>query len=261
MKRYLYIYKMLLQMNFATLLAYRANFINSVISSIGWGAFSVVSILLLTSKTTSVYGWSRNELLILTSVYNIFVGIFHMLFSRNFERFSTLIDYGQLDSLLLKPLDSQFSLSLWIFNYTSIFRIIFGAALVAYFIQSLHIAVSVFSIIEFFIFGIFGIILLYSVWFMATTLLVWFPRLSNIIDLLYSINGITRYPKEMFLGIGNIVTFLLPVILVVTTPTKILFAKVEITDVVLLLFFSFCLFLVSRKFWFYALKSYTSASG
>jgi ABC-type uncharacterized transport system permease subunit len=55
-------------------MAYRANFINSVISSLGWGIFSVIFMLLLTNKTSSIYQWSRDEILLLTGFYNILGG-------------------------------------------------------------------------------------------------------------------------------------------------------------------------------------------
>src|SRR3989344_7547774 len=108
MKRYFRIYKQLCIISLSELLAYRGNFLNSLISSLVWGAFSIVSILLLTAKTKSVFGWTREEIILLTCSYSMLIGIFHLVFSRNFEYFSRIMDLGQLDTFLLKPLDSQF---------------------------------------------------------------------------------------------------------------------------------------------------------
>ncbi len=260
MKKYFKVYKTLLQLNLSTLTAYRANFINSLISSLAWGSFSVLSVFLLTSKTSSVYGWSKNELLILIGAYNIFIGIFHLLFSRNFDRFSTLIHYGQLDGLLVKPMDSQFLLSFWFFNYTSFFRILLGILFTVYMLFQTHQALSFLAILGFVIFGIIGILLLYSVWFIIVTFTIWFTRLSNLVELLYNLNGMTRYPQEMFRGTKIIFFFLLPITLALTTPTKLLFSKSSTSDFFLLFIFSVILFYISRKFWKFALKFYTSAS-
>src|SRR6185312_3229309 len=100
------------------------NFINSTISSVGWGIISIISMYILTAKTSSIYGWNRNELLLLAGVYSVSIGIFHTIFSRNFDRFSKVIHLGDLDSILLKPIDSQFSLSFTLFNYMSITRLL-----------------------------------------------------------------------------------------------------------------------------------------
>ena len=76
MKRYLKIYLSLLRINLIALFSYRANFINSTISSFIWGLFSVISILLLTSRTNSFFGWTRSEIIILAAVYSFLIGIF-----------------------------------------------------------------------------------------------------------------------------------------------------------------------------------------
>src|SRR3972149_8688112 len=90
MGKYVRIYRDLLRLNLSSLVAYRSNFVNSVVSSTAWGVFSLVSIVLLTYRVQSVFGWTREEILLLTGVYSVVIGVFHTLFSRNFVRFSRL---------------------------------------------------------------------------------------------------------------------------------------------------------------------------
>jgi len=182
MRPYLTIYKTLLHLNLSALVAYRANFISNIISSISWGVFSIVSIVLLTSKTTVIYGWKREEILLLTTTYSVLIGLFHTLFSKNFERFSRMILYGRLDSILLKPIDSQFLISLWIVNYASLTRIILGIGLTFYFLHQLNIVLSPFIVVSYILITAMSLILLYSIWFIVATLTIWFPRLSNIVE-------------------------------------------------------------------------------
>lgn len=259
MKRYLRIYLLLLKLNFATLVEYRANFINSVLATITWGGMSVFSIYLLTARVSSVYGWTREELIFLTAVYNIVFGLFHMLFSRNFDRFSRVIHFGQLDSILVKPADSQFLLSFWFINYTSLIRIILGIVICLVLLHQFGITITFFTLLQFLLFLIVGVFIAYSVWFLFMPLTVWFTRLSNIVDLLYQINGLGRYPPEMVQN-GFFLVILLPIFFVVATPTKILLQTVTIYDVLGSLCFAAILLVISRKFWQFALRFYTSAS-
>lgn len=262
MKQYFLIYKKLLQLNFATLVAYRANFINSAISTIGWGCFSVISILLLTSRSSSLYGWSREELLLLTAAYNIIVGLFHVLFSRNFERFSKVIHFGELDNILVKPKDSQFLLSFWLVNYTGIFRVIIGIGLALYILPLLHISVTSDMILMFILLSLAGTTLLYTIWFLVCTTMLWFTTLSNLIDLLYDLNGITRYPAEMYRQVSlYLFFFLLPFTVIITMPTKVLLRKILPLDILLLVGLCIIFLVLSRLFWRFALRSYTSVSG
>src|SRR5256885_10895077 len=106
-QRYIALYAHLIRLNFIRTIAYRLNFINGTIASIFWAIFSIVAIYILTSRSSFVFGWSRQELFILIGVFNILVGgIFRMLFANNFERFAHIIRFGELDALLLKPVDT-----------------------------------------------------------------------------------------------------------------------------------------------------------
>lgn len=248
-------------MSLESLLVYRANFVNSLMASLSWGVFSVVSILLLTSKTNSIYGWSKTDILLLTCGYQILIGVFHTLFSRNFERMAEIINWGQLDALLSKPLDSQFMLSMWQVNYTSIIRIILGILFVGYFTQAAGIHLSAGTLFFFALLLVIGIILLYSLWYIVATFIIWFPRMSNVVELMYTVSGISRYPGEMYKNaLGFVFFFMLPVTLIVTIPIKLLVARVNVQDVVLLSVFALLFLFISRVFWKYALRFYTSAS-
>lgn len=261
MKGYIRLYKTLLQLNAASLLAYRANFTTNIIASVSWGLFSIISIMLITSRASSIFGWKREEILLLTAIYSILIGIFHLLFSKNFERFSNLVYYGQLDSLLVKPIDSQFLVSFWLVNYTSTFRILLGFAYTAYLLYAYHMAVSIGATLGFILFLVIGLSLLYSIWFVAVTFVIWFPRLTNIVFFMYSVSGLTRYPQEMYRQLaGYIFLFLLPITLVVTMPTRALVQKFSAVDAMMLVGFAVGLFVVSRLFWKFALRYYTSAS-
>lgn len=261
MKSYIRLYNTLLHLNAENLLAYRANFTTNVISSVSWGLFSIFSIMLITGRANAIFGWRREEILLLTAIYSILIGVFHMLFSKNFERFSNLVYYGQLDGLLVKPVDSQFLVSFWLVNYTSIFRILLGLVYTAYLLYAYQMPIHPAGVVSFVLLLVVGLSLLYSIWFLAVTLTIWFPRLTNIVFFMYSVSGLTRYPQEMYRQLaGYIFLFLLPITLVVTMPTRALVQKFSAIDAMMLVGFAVGLFGISRLFWKFALRYYTSAS-
>ena len=128
-------------------------------------------------------------------------------------------------------------------------------------IHNMHLAVTVSGIIGFLVLTFFGLMLLYSLWFIISTLIIWSPRLSNLIDFLYTINGIARYPTEMIYELRNfVVYFLIPFNITVALPTKAFFNRVLAGDVVGLILLSLILFYASRRFWLFALRYYSSAN-
>lgn len=261
MKRYWRVYALLLRLNLESLLAYRANFINSLVSSILWGLFSLYSIVLLTSRTTSIQGWQRDEILLLNGVYGIFIALFHIFFSINFENFSSIIHLGQLDSVLIKPLDSQFQLTFWRFTYTTILRLVIATAYVLYLIAVMRINISVVDIMVFLLLIAVSLLLLYSLWYCVITLTIWFTRLSNLVILMFQVTGMARFPREMFLQGGQFVFwFLLPLTILINVPTKVFLARIDFVEMAILIGLSFFVFVLSRKFWKFALRHYTSAS-
>jgi ABC-2 type transport system permease protein len=261
MKKYLKVYLALIHLNFSALVVYRANVINNILGSTVWGVFSLVSIILLTSHTTSIFGWTREEILLLSGVYALFIGIFHTLFSRNFERLTYLIRLGMLDAILTKPLDSQFLVSTSIINFTSIIRIFLGVAFMWYVISVAHMTITL-PLIGLFCIGIgIGLLLLYSIWFIVATCIIWYPDLSNLIEFLYSFSNIGRYPREMYSHVNQFIfLFILPLTFMVIVPTKMLLTKLTVFDAFGLLIFAGLFFVGSRLFWKFALRFYTSAS-
>lgn len=261
MKRYWRIYKAFFRFSFSNFVTFRAYAVNSMVSTIGWGAFQFIWVNLLTAQTKSAFGWSKDELVILAILYIIVIGIFHFLFTKNFDRFTTIIDRGELDFLLLKPVDSQFIATTFFLNFSNLMRSLLGIGLLIFYVNMRHIALSPGGIAGFIVFIIFGIALLYSLWLFYTTLLIWFPRLTNIIDFLYTINGMARYPAEMIEGMRNfLVLFLLPFSVTIATPAKVLVRGALEGDVWLLLALSSAMFAFTRAMWQYALRHYSSAS-
>lgn len=261
MKRYWNIYKQLLRLNLASLLTYRVNFVNNVLASIGWGFMSLFTVILLTARVTSAYGWKREELLLFNGLYGIIIGIFHMFISINMGRMSRVIHMGELDGILVKPIDSQFAISLWWVNFSTVFRILIAVSYTAWILYGLHIVLTPFHILLFVLFASASIILLYSLWFLVLTNLIWFTNLSNLVLFMYSFESMARFPKEMLLQLTGVVfVVVFPLALVINTPARALLGRVTITDGLALLMLAAGFWVAARMYWRFALRSYTSAS-
>ncbi|MBI2033044.1 MAG: ABC-2 family transporter protein [Candidatus Levybacteria bacterium] len=260
MTHYLTIYLISLRLNFLRLLEYRANFVNSTISSVGWGVFSVIVIFLLTAKVPHFFGWTRNELLVLSACVNIFFGFFRGMFSGNFETISVVVKFGKLDGYLTKPVNSQFLISTTYMTLTGLFRVVLGALFLWYLLYIFNMPVNIFDVLLFMLLLGLGIILLYSLWFIVITLTIWYPNLSNIVGLMYAFDSTIRYPQEMYKQLQGVFFFIFPFTLVIIPATKALLHKVTIIEVLSLLLFSLVFLYLSNLFWRYALRFYTSAS-
>ncbi len=262
MKRYLAIYRQLIRLNLSALLTYRINFVNNLLASIGWGATSLLTVYLLTAKITGAYGWKREELLLFNGIYGVVIGLFHMFISVNMGRLSRVIHMGELDAILVKPLDSQFAVSLWQINFATVARILMAALFSVWVIGSLGVTVTAEAAAAFVLLSGATLLLLYSLWFLILTNLIWFTNLSNLVLFMYSFESMARFPKEMLMQLSSVLfVTVFPLAIAVNTPARALIGKMNVTDSLLLLLLSVAFFAASRAYWKFALRYYTSASG
>ncbi len=232
------------------------------LNSLGWGALAIITIIILTSKVSTVFGWTRSELILLAAMVNVIYGVLRVLFDMNFWAFSETVNTGKLDSVLLKPIDSQFQMSIWNIDFGGILRVIIAIVLTIYLAFFFHFAITPVNILLGFFLSILGVSMLYSISFIFLTITIWFSNLYNLMHLINTIIGASRYPKEMYVGLATpLFFFFLPIILIISTPTKALINQINFQDALLLTLFAVVFFSVSRMFWKFALRFYTSASG
>lgn len=262
MKRYITIYKQLLVINFANFITNRINFFNSIISSAIWSIFGIVSILLLTSRTSSVLGWTRSEILLLAAIYNIIFSIFYCFFSENFEELPLTIHLGRLDGLLLKPMNTQFLISAYKFGFHNIIRFTIGILFLLYLLQSMHIQITFLHLSLFIFICFLSIIIIYSLWFLVMTTTIWFSELQNLPEFMFAVQNVTRYPGEIYKNFSFFLYLLFfPLTLVATVPVRAITGKLTLTESLAILLTAGILFYLSQKFFHFALRFYTNASG
>lgn len=262
MKKYLRIYWQFVKINLSLLSVYRANLLNHFINSLTWSGFIIIAIFFLTERLTSIAGWDRSHLLLLAGMYNLVMGLFYMLFSRSFRDLAPIIFYGKLDSYLLKPIDSQFHVSLREVNIPGLIRVGLGVIMVAVLGYQAGAHVTLVSLILFLLVTIASVVFLYASWFMILTLLIWFPRLDNLVDFLYSTSGLGKYPREVLKPFsGSVFIFLIvPFFLTVSVPTKQLLGEASPSEVIGFSLLALGLIVCSRFFWKFALRSYVGGS-
>lgn len=261
MKRYLKVYRQFFLMNISRLLIYRSNFINNLVSSLVWAVFAFVTIILLTGRTQTVGGWNRSELMLLTAMYSILIGLFHTFLTRNFERMPIVIDKGLLDTVLLAPLDAQFILTTRYMNFTSLIRVIAGLIFIVIIASSANIHIHIVGLLGAFVLLLVGLLLLYTIWFLILIFVIYNPQLSNLVDLMFTVSSFGKYPRSMFQVLPReFFLAVLPLTFVSVPSVQMLLGRMTPYEYFGLFGYCLVLFVVTRLFWLYSLRHYTSAS-
>ncbi|NEO28678.1 MAG: ABC transporter permease, partial [Kamptonema sp. SIO4C4] len=106
----------------------------------------------------------------------------------------------------------------------------------------------------------FGLVILYSLWFMMGATSIWFVKIYNVTEVLRGLLEAGRFPMTAYPALYRVFfTFVIPVAFLTTIPAKVLLGRSE-GFWVLGGGLAIALFLCSRLFWRFALRFYTSAS-
>src|SRR3990170_8068892 len=116
-------------------MTFRANFIIECISSLGWMLMNLGFYVLVFSYTPSLgadTGWGKYQFFVFLSTTLFVNSIVEALFMPNMEEFSEQVRTGGLDFALLKPIDTQFLISLTKIDWSSLSNFVFAAVLLGY---------------------------------------------------------------------------------------------------------------------------------
>lgn len=261
-------------------MTFRTNFILQCISSVGWTLMNVGFYLILFQYTDTIgaeSGWDRDRFFLFLATTWFVNSVVQSFFMPNAEEFSELIRTGGLDFAMLKPIDTQFLVSFRKVDWSSLSNFAAGIVIAAISLWNLaHREINPFvpSIYEVFLYALFvglGIIIMYSLMICLSATSVWLGRNQTLYNFWFYITNFSRYPMEMYdRGWGKplygLFTFVIPVLLVVNVPARILAKPISPRNPDELLMIgwafvaAFASVIFSRWFFYRALASYRSAS-
>ena len=259
MKRYLDVLRLLWSAAFAAELEYRINFVLATLTSLGNLAGSLFGLFLFYRTGYTFQGWSWAEALVVLGIFTLLQGFSSTFLAPNLNSIVKLVQQGTLDFVLLKPISSQFWLSIHTISPWGIPDIVFGGGLIFYAGNQLNVQFSDYLLSA--IPLIFGFASLYSLWFMLGAASIWFVKIYNVTEVLRGLLEAGRYPMAPYpTAYRFFFTFVVPVAFLTTVPAEAMLGRVQLGWIVGAGFLAIALLFIARSFWGYALRFYTSAS-
>lgn len=259
MKRYFQVLRLFWSTAIAAELEYRINFLISAVTSLGGLVGSLFGLFLFYRTGYTFAGWRWEEALIVVGVFTLLEGFSGTFLAPNLNRIVRHVQEGTLDFVLLKPINSQFWLSGHTISPWGIPDIIFGATVIFYAGTRLGIGINAYliSLIPL----VFGLMILYSLWFMLGATSIRFVKIYNVTEVLRGLIEAGRYPMAAYpIAYQFFFTFIVPVAFLTTIPAEAMLGRVEVGWMIGAGVLAIVLLFISRTFWQFALKFYTSAS-
>jgi ABC-2 type transport system permease protein len=259
---------------------FRANFLIEAASSVTWTLMNLGFYLLIFQYTSSIgagTGWGQWEFFAFLATTMLINSIVQAFFMPNCEDISELIRTGGLDFALLKPIDTQFLISLEKVDWSSLANFLAGLALLAISIVHLTarpeqpLVITPLAVALYVFYVLAGVAILYSLMIALSATSIWLGQNRSLYDFWFYITNFSRYPMEIYEGawgtpLRMICTYLVPVLIVVNVPARIIARPVATTGqtvwplAVFALLATGASLLLSRWIFQSALRSYRSAS-
>ncbi len=252
-------------------MTFRSNFLIEAVTSMAWMLMNLGFYVLIFTYTDSIgaeTGWGQYEFFLFIATTMLINSIVQAFFMPNAEEFSELIRTGALDFALLKPIDTQFLISLQRVNWSSLGNFGLALALMAYSFWRLEVAPTPTQVLLYIPYVVCGVAILYSLMIALAATSIWLGRNQSLYDFWFYITNFSRYPMEIYQGpfgtpLRLFFTYIVPVLVVVNVPARILAMPLEKESwplAVFALFATAASLLLSRWIFLAALGSYRSAS-
>lgn len=266
LSRYWKLYGAFARFALQTELAFRANFVVKVLVETLWLGMLLVLYDRIFANTQAIAGWNRSEYFFFVGCYFTLGGVVETLFLENCLGLADLVRNGDLDLVLLRPIDEQFLVSCRRIDWSTSLNIIQGIVIMSIALASIGWQFDPLRLVLFVLLFLCGCAMAYSFLLMLSSTSVWFVRSQGLMEMWWLFTTLMRYPRQIYRGgwaapLGWLFTFVIPVLLTVGIPAETMVRPLDdprlvlwaVTSAVLLVY-------LSRRFFFYALRSYRSAS-
>ena len=255
-------------------MTFRGNFLITVMTRALWFCSQILLFKIIFHNVQHITpGWNEYQYFAFMATGMLINALVEALFMPNMANFSELIRTGNLDFALLKPIDTQFLISFEKMDLAMLNQVLLSVGLLVYALADLpagtEVKVTVGSVAVYLLFIAVGVTIFYSLMISLASTAIWFGRNQGLYDFWFYITVFARYPRSIYqtaTPAGDVIrfvfTFILPILVVVTVPSRVLLNTLGVQAwlAVIGLAAAGIGLIVSRVIFTWSLRSYRSAS-
>lgn len=253
-------------------MTFRANFMIQVITRVFWFFAQVALFEIIFKEVPFISGWTRDQYFAFMATGMLINGIVETFFMPNCANLSEQIRTGRLDFVLVKPVDSQFLVSLERINLAMLSQVALAVGLLARSLWRIGAPISGGQWLLFTVYVGLGVMFFYSLMIVTACTSLFLGRNQGLYDFWFYITVFARYPRSIYDGrdsarfeAGEILQFgfsyLMPILLVVTIPAQVIVSTLtEKHFAVVALVAALAGLVIARGVFVWSLNHYRSAS-
>ena len=184
-------------------MTFRGNFLIDSITSMAWMLLNLAFYLMVFRYTSSIgkhTGWDQYQFFMFFATSLVINAVVQAFFMTNVDELTDMIRTGGLDFILLKPIDTQFLVSLRRMEWSSLSNLAVGLVLLGYAMVRLAYVPGPIQVVLYVIYLACGVAIYYSLMIALASATVWMGRNLTLFDFWFYITTFSRYPMEIYKG-------------------------------------------------------------
>lgn len=260
LKKYLGLYFAFFRASLIADLEFRVNFVTRIVTDIFWYAAQIVTFSVLYNHTSMIGHWTWPQTRVFLGMLFVVDAMYMIMLQENLDRFSDKVTKGQLDLLLVKPVNSQFMVS-----FQKVSTALFGNLLIALSWLGYSLAAlpdfNWLRLLWLLILIPAGLSVLYALRFGMSATSVIFTRTENLQFVWYQIYKLAMRPDSIYQPwLKWALLTIVPVGLVASLPSRALLDPPDLPVFLWAVCLGPLLVWLSGIYWRFCLSKYTSAS-
>ncbi len=240
---------------------FRANAITTVVLGLIQVGIGLIPILLLYSFTGEVRGWTQADVIVLLGLHGTMTGLLAMFVGRNMWAMTDYVTKGELDLLLIRPVNTQFHVTTRWIRPDQGFNVLTGLVVAGVGIARTGTVPGALDIVQATIVFLAGFVLLACAWSALAYLAFWMHSVWTIIMFFQDVMQAGRYPVTFFPGAMRVLfTAIVPLAFTTTFPAQALTGGISWWLVAASVAFTIVAVVLLRLLWNHAIRRYSSAS-
>jgi ABC-2 type transport system permease protein len=261
MKRYLRLYLYFLRFSFSKAMEFRLDFTFRIIMDCIYYLVNIGFFKVIYLHTPMLAGWREDQIMVFVGAYILIDAINMTVFSTNLWWLPWLINKGELDYYLIRPVRPLFFLSLREFSANSFLNLIIAAGFLVFAITQYQGTFGAGDLFLFLLLIVNGTLLYFCVQLLTILPVFWTHSARGFVDLFYTLGLAMERPHRIYRGLLRVVfTTVLPFALIASFPVKVFLEGPDLMTMLHLSIVTIAFFFVLNFVWSLGLRTYSSAS-
>jgi len=261
MLRYVRLYLSFVRFSFSRAVEFRLDFFCRILMDLVFYAVNITFFKVLFLQISSLGGWNQSQVMVFVGSYLVADAIQMTIFANNVWVIPTLINRGDLDYYLVRPVSSLFFMGLRDVAVSSLVNLFCALAILMWALSGYDGSLGLIQLIVFALTLLNGAFIYFLIGLIFVLPAFWTHSARGFTQAFFATNQLFEKPYTIFHGVTRLIlTTVLPYSLMASFPARIIFEGPTIEVIAHLSLVTILLFSLIVVVWNRGLRGYSSAS-